>query len=288
MKRKEMVRWRKRLWPHLMSKVVIYSILTVIAVPMTMPFLWMISTSLKSDSQVFLFPPKWIPWPIMWSNYVEACRQASFFLYLKNTLFIAFFCVVGTVLSGSLGAYAFARLRWPGRDWIFLILLSTLMVPWQVTMVPTYILFKYLHCINTFYPLTVPAFFGGGAFFVFLMRQFFKTLPQELEEAALLDGANYLQIYYGIILPLSKPVLATVAIFSFLGAWNDFLGPLIYLNDPSKYTLQLGLQVFKQDFLTNWTGLMAMSTLIVLPCLVMFFFAQRYFIKGIVLTGIRE
>lgn len=286
MKQKEMFRWQKRLGSQLINKVILYSLLILIAVPMAMPFVWMVSTSLKPDSQVFLFPPKWIPSPIMWSNYAEAVRQGSFFLYLKNSLFIAFFCVGGTVLTGSLGAYAFARLRWPGRDWIFLIVISTLMIPWIVTMVPTYILFKYLHGIDTFYPLIVPAFFGGNAFFIFLMRQFFKTLPSELEDAALLDGASYLQIYYRLILPLSKPVLATVAIFSFLAAWNDFLSPLIYLNDPSKYTLQLGLEVFKQDFMTNWTGLMSMSTLIILPCLVIFFFAQRYFIRGIVLTGI--
>jgi ABC-type glycerol-3-phosphate transport system permease component len=196
--------------------------------------------------------------------------------------------VVGVVFSSSLAGYSFAKLRWPGRDLIFFVLLSTMMLPGQVTMIPIFILFKKFGWINTFYPLTVPTFFGGGAFNIFLMRQFFLTIPYELDEAARIDGASFFKIYTNIELPLSIPVITAISIFTFIGSWNDFMGPLIYLNDASKYTIQLGLRMFQADFSSDWSALMAMSIVTALPCIILFFVAQRYFIQGIVLTGLKE
>lgn len=268
--------------------IILYTVVNIIAIVMLLPFFWMVSTSLKPNEQVYLIPPKWIPNPIMWSNYPRAFSFAPFGLFIKNSLIIAIVCVVGVVFSSSLAGYSFAKLRWPGRDITFFILLSTMMLPGQVTMIPIFILFKKFGWINTFYPLTVPTFFGGGAFNIFLMRQFFLTIPYELDEAARIDGASFFKIYTSIELPLSIPVITAISIFTFIGAWNDFMGPLIYLNDSSKYTIQLGLRMFQADFSADWSALMAMSIVTALPCIVLFFVAQRYFIQGIVLTGLKE
>jgi ABC-type glycerol-3-phosphate transport system permease component len=270
------------------NKVIIYIIANVVAFIMLLPFFWMVSTSLKPNEQVYLIPPKWVPNPIVWSNYPRAFSFAPFGLYIKNSLIIAIVCVVGVVFSSSLAGYSFAKLRWPGRDITFFILLSTMMLPGQVTMIPIFILFKKFGWINTFYPLTVPAFFGGGAFNIFLMRQFFLTIPYELDEAARIDGASFFKIYTNIELPLAIPVITAISIFTFIGAWNEFMGPLIYLNDSSKYTIQLGLRMFQADFQSDWSALMAMSIVTALPCIILFFVAQRYFIQGIVLTGLKE
>lgn len=272
----------------LFKNILLYTAVNIIALIMLLPFFWMVSTSLKPNEQVYLIPPKWIPNPIVWSNYPRAFSFAPFGLFIKNSLIIAVICVVGVVFSSSLAGYSFAKLRWPGRDLIFFILLSTMMLPGQVTMIPIFILFKKFGWINTFYPLTVPTFFGGGAFNIFLMRQFFLTIPYELDEAARIDGASFFKIYTSIELPLSIPVITAISIFTFIGSWNDFMGPLIYLNDSSKYTIQLGLRMFQADFSADWSALMAMSIVTALPCIILFFVAQRYFIQGIVLTGLKE
>lgn len=275
-------------WKNPLKKLIIYLIVNILAFVMLMPLFWMISTSLKPNEQVYLIPPKWIPNPIVWSNYPRAFSFAPFGLFIKNSTIIAVVCVVGVVFSSSLAGFSFAKLRWPGRDLLFFILLSTMMLPGQVTMIPIFILFKKFGWINTFYPLTIPSFFGGGAFNIFLMRQFFLTIPYELDEAARIDGASFFKIYTTIELPLSKPVITAISIFTFIAAWNEFMGPLIYLNDSSKYTIQLGLRMFQADFSADWSALMAMSIVTALPCIILFFVAQRYFIQGIVLTGLKE
>ena len=251
------------------------------------PLVWMVSTSLKADTELFVYPPKWIPPSWQWQNYPKALSEMRFVLLLKNTLVIVALNLAGTLLSCSLVAYSFARLRWPGRDICFIILLSTMMLPPQVTMIPVFILFRSLGWIDTYLPLTVPAFFAAGVFFVFLLRQFFLTIPMDLEDAAQIDGAAPFTIYWKIILPLAKPALATVAIFTFVGTWNDFMGPLIYLSSETKKTLALGLQVFSSTHNTEWNLLMAAALVILLPILVIFFLCQRLFVQGITLTGIK-
>lgn len=250
------------------------------------PFAWLVSTSLKSDPQIFVFPPLWVPRPALWRNYIEALRYIHFVTYLRNTTYVCTLVVVGTALSSSLVAYSFSRLRWPGRDLLFLVALATMMVPFQVTLIPLVILFERLGWIGSFRPLWVPAFLGS-AFFIFLLRQFFLTIPQELSDAARIDGASEFDIYWRVILPLAKPALATVVLFAFIGSWNDFLGPLIYLSDESNYTLALGLQQFQSQHGSEWAYLMAVSTVITLPVILLFFFTQRTFIRGIALTGLK-
>ena len=257
-----------------------------VAILFLVPFLWMISSSLKPNYQIFEVPPRWIPNPPQWDNYREALTTLPFDRYMVNTAIITALTIVGHVVSCTLIAYAFARLRAPGRDVLFLVVLATMMLPYPVTMVPLYVLFKQLGWINTFLPLTVPAFFGS-AFYIFLLRQFFLTIPPDFEDAAIIDGANTLQILWRVILPLSMPAVATVAIFTFQAAWNDFLAPLIYLQKPELYTVTLGLQFFRSTYTTNWAYLMAASLVTSLPVIVVFFLAQRYFIEGITLSGVK-
>ena len=246
----------------------------------------MVSSSLKSNYQIFEVPPRWIPNPPRWQNYVEALTVLPFGRYVFNTTVITGLTITGHLLSCTLIAYAFARLRAPGRDTLFVVMLATMMLPYPVTMVPLYMLFNRLGWINTFLPLVVPAFLGAP-FYIFLMRQFFLTIPQDFEDAARIDGANTLQILWLVMVPLAKPALATVAIFTFTAAWNDFLAPLIYLQKPELYTVTLGLQFFRSTYTTNWAYLMAASLVTTLPVIAVFFVAQRYFIEGITLTGIK-
>lgn len=267
-----------------LRKVLGYSLAVIVAILFLLPLFWMISSSLKPDYQVLEFPPRWLPDPIRWANYPEALTYVPFGRYSLNTLFIAAMTILGHVLSCSVVAYAFARLRAPGKDVLFLILLATMMLPYPVTMIPIYIGFKTLGWVNSFLPLIVPAFFGSP-FYIFLLRQFFLTLPPELEDAARVDGANTVQTLWHVILPLSKPALATVAIFTFQASWNDFLGPLIYLHDQSKYTVSLGLNFFRSSYDIRWAYLMAASLVTMLPVILVFFLAQRSFIEGITLTG---
>jgi multiple sugar transport system permease protein len=222
-----------------------------------------------------------------WENYVTAWTAKPFTRYTLNTVFITLACIVGQVLSASLVAFGFARLRFPGRNVLFLVVLSTMLLPSQVTMIPHYLIYRWVGWIDTFLPLIVPSFLGGGAFFIFLFRQFFMTLPRELDESARLDGASSFRVYWNILMPLCRPIVATIAVFSFIAHWNEFMGPLIYLNSPEKMTLALGLRVFQGTFGTYFHLLMAAATLALLPVIVIFFFAQKQFVKSIVLSGLK-
>lgn len=264
-----------------------YLLLSIAALLFLLPLYWMISSSLKPEYEVFAQPVVWWPTPLRWQNYVEALTVLPFARYALNTLIIATGAMIGHVFSCTLVAYGFARLRAPGKDTLFIILLATLMLPYPVVMIPQYIIFSELDWVNTFKPLIVPTFFGS-AFYIFLLRQFFLQIPIDLEDAARIDGANLLQIIWYIILPISRPAIATVAIFTFQFAWNDFLAPLIFLQDQSRYTLMLGLSFFRSSFEVNWTYLMAASLSVALPVILLFFFAQRAFIEGISLGGIKQ
>ena len=268
------------------AKVLGYGAALIVAILFLLPLFWMISSSLKPNYQVLEFPPRWLPDPIRWTNYLEALTYVPFGRYTLNTLLIAAMTILGHLLSCTVVAYAFARLRAPGKDFLFLVLLATMMLPYPVTMIPIYIGFKTLGWVNSFLPLIVPAFFGSP-FYIFLLRQFFLTLPAELEDAARVDGANTLQMIWHIILPISTPALATVAIFTFQASWNDFLGPLIYLHDQSKYTVSLGLNFFRSSYDVRWAYLMAASMVTMLPVILIFFLAQKLFIEGITLTGMK-
>jgi multiple sugar transport system permease protein len=276
---------RLRRRPIRLGRTAVLALLCFGALVMIFPFLWLVSTSLKQQSQIFLYPPQWIPNPIRWENYSEALTQLPFARYTLNTLVITVFTMAGVLLTSSLAAYGFARTHFPGRDIIFMVLLSTLMLPYAVIMIPQYIMFKYLGWIDTNLPLIVPFWFGGGIFNIFLLRQFFRTIPPDLIEAARIDGAGELRIYAQIVLPLAGPALAVVAIFTFINTWNDFLGPLIYLSSQDKFTIALGLSAFKGLFSTRWEYLMAASTVMITPIIVLFFLTQRYFVQGIAMTG---
>lgn len=250
------------------------------------PFLWLLSTSMKPDEQIFKFPPVWIPRPPTFKNYGTGLTFIPFWLYLKNTLIYCGMSVLGTIISSSLVAYSLSRIRWPGRSVLFAIIVGVIIVPSQVTMIPQFLVFKQLGWIDSLKPLIVPHWFGVP-FFIFLLRQFFMTIPNELSEAAKIDGASEWQIYSRIVMPLAKPVLATVGLFTFLNTWNDFLGPLVYLNSSENYTLSIGLAMFRGQYTSLWGPLMAVSTVLTLPIIVLFFLTQRTFIQGITLTGIK-
>lgn len=268
-------------------RIFTWVVLLMGAVVMILPFVWLVSSSLKLETQIFVFPPQWIPNPVRFQNYVDALTYKPFNIYLMNTMIIVVLNMIAIVGAASLCAYGFARIKFPGRDFWFAIVLSTMMVPYFVLMIPQFIIFSRLGWIDTFLPLTVPYFFGGGAFNIFLLRQFFRTLPNELSDAARIDGCTELGIYWRIIMPLAKPALATVAIFTFLFSWNDYIGPLLYLSSPENFTVAIGLATFRSVMRTRWDLLMAASTAMILPIVLLFFFAQRYFIQGIVMSGIK-
>lgn len=269
------------------SRTITYLLLLIGSAAMLTPLVWLVRSSFMTLDQIFLFPPEWIPNPWQFQNYPDALDVAPFGRYFLNTMTIEFFVVIGTIASSTVSAYGFSRLRWKGRDTVFAILMTTLMLPGTVTLIPAFIIWSELGFVNTFVPLTVPAWFGGGMFNIFLLRQFFRGLPRDLDDAAMLDGASPPRILWDIIIPLSRPALITVGIFSFLTTWNDFLGPLIYLNDDRKYTLALGLSQFEGQYTSEWGLLMAASTLVLAPVLVLFFVAQRYFVEGIAVTGLK-
>jgi multiple sugar transport system permease protein len=253
---------------------------------MIIPFLWMISTSLKDFGQVFIIPPKWIPDPIMWSNYPNAWNALPFGNAYLNSIKIAVIVVTVQLLTASMAAYAFSKLKFKGREVLFTIFLATMMIPGQVTMIPTFILMKYLGWIDTHLPLIVPgALFS--AFGVFLLRQFMMSLPKELDEAAIMDGANHWTIYWRISLPLIVPAMTALGIFTFMGTWNNFMGPLIYLNTPEKFTVPMLLNQFKGQYITDWTLMMAASAIAIIPVLIIYLIGQRYIIEGIALTGMK-
>lgn len=267
-------------------------VLVCLSVLFVLPLLWVISTSLKPIEETMKNPPVWIPSKFEFSNFPDAIRYGEkelgyipFLVYGRNTLLLTILTVTGSVISNALVGYSFARLNWKGRDFFFAVTLSTMMIPFPVIMVPVFAMFKELGWIGTFRPLWVPSFFGS-AFFIFLLRQFFRTIPMELSEAAKLDGCSEFRIFLDIIVPLAKPALATVALFTFMGTWNDFMGPLIYLVDQNTFTLALGLQAYQsQHGGSQWNLLMAASLVVIAPVILVFFFAQKTFIQGIATSG---
>ena len=276
---------------HFWSQVAVYTLAILTALAFSLPFFWTVTSSLKTAAEIRQVPPTFIPQDVRWANYSDVFRIAPFAKFIWNTAVITSLAMIGQIISAAAVAFGFTRFRFPGRDWLFFVVLSTMMLPWQVTIVPQFLLFRYLGWINTFMPLIIPSFFGGGAFFIFLLRQFFMTIPRDLDEAAKLDGASSVRIFWNIILPLSGPALATVAIFSFLQHWNEFIGPLIFLNTQDKFTLSIGLRYFMVNPFENDEPreaiLMAASLIVALPSLVLFFVAQKYFVRGIVTTGLK-
>ena len=274
-------------WLEVLRKVGLYGTLMVFSIIFFFPFFWMVSTALKELPQIMKAPPEWIPNPVQWGNIVECTEAIPFWLYAGNTLLICGLNVVGTVFSCSLAAYGFARLKWRGRDQLFVVTLATMMIPFPILMVPLYKIFRTLGWIGTMNPLWVPAFFGS-AYNIFLLRQFFLTIPQDLSDAAEIDGCSHFRIYSQIILPLARPALLVVGLFTFMYHWNDFLAPLIFLTNSEQFTLALGLQAFQSKLGgTNMNLLMAASTLMILPIIVLFFFTQKTFIEGISMTGLK-
>ncbi len=278
---------RQRTLNHLGWEVLRYALILLLAMAFIVPFLWMLSTSFKETAQAYNYPPKLIPQPVTFDNYSALWNTLiPFNLFYVNTTIIVIFVEIGTLISCTLAAFSFARLQWKGRNFWFAILLGTMMLPFHVVMIPIYIIFRMLGWLDTFLPLIVPAFFGN-AFYIFLLRQFFMSLPKDLEDAARVDGASTFRILWQIFLPLSKPVLLTVSMFAFVGTWNDFLGPLLYLTSLEKMTISVGLAIYEGRRSPNWPGLMAGATLAMLPILILFLLFQRYFVKGIVLTGMK-
>jgi multiple sugar transport system permease protein len=272
-----------------LGRLLAHLILTLGGIVMISPLLWLFSSSLKQPWQIYRFPPEWIPRPAYWQNYVEVFREVPVALYTRNTLIIATAATAGQVISSALAAYGFARLSFPGRDLVFGLLLSTMMLPYAVTMIPTYVAFSSIGWVGTLLPLIVPFWFGGGAFNIFLLRQFLRTIPMDLDEAAVIDGASRLQIFFWIIVPLSGPALTVITVFSFLSHWNDFLAPLIYLTARNTWTLALAVSSLKfLGYGPDTTHYMlALATMMVVPIIVIYFVAQRAFIQGIALTGIK-
>ncbi|MEJ5202471.1 MAG: carbohydrate ABC transporter permease [Anaerolineales bacterium] len=273
--------WRRNIW-----NAMIYALLIAGSLMFLLPLFWAFSSSLKPDYQIFKIPPQWIPSPVRWQNYSEAWTYVPFGRFMLNTLIIAAGAITGNLLSCTVIAYGFARLRAPGKNTLFILMLSTMMLVEPVRIIPMYIEFKTLGWIDTFLPMIVPAFFGSP-FYIFLLRQFFMNIPKDLSDAALIDGASHLQILWRIILPISKPALAAVAIFNFQGVWNDFLYPLVFLHRHTNFTIALGLNFFRSSYSIQWGNLMAASMMALLPMVVVFFFAQRYFIEGISFSGIK-
>lgn len=278
---------RRRQIRPLLQQLMIYGLLAVFGMAFLLPFLWTVSSSLKPPGAGFKFPPEFLPTEFVWGNYPKVFEMIPYGMFFRNSILVTGVSLLGELFSASLVAYAFARLRFPGRNFLFIVLLATMMIPYPVTMVPTFLLFKTLGWVNTYLPLILPPWFGP-AFSIFLLRQFFLTVNTELAEAARVDGAGEFLIYWRIMLPLSKPALATVALFGFVFYWNDFLNPLIYLSESSMYTLALGV-----NYLRSFRGggdvavQMAASVMFVAPCILLFLIAQRFVVEGIVTTGIK-
>lgn len=274
------------------QRIAAHALLLALCLPFILPLVWMTSTSLKTDDQIYaregrdtaISLTSLIPSPVKWSNYAEAVQTVPVGAYLRNTIFLCAANVAGAVLASAIVAYGFARLRFRGREVLFMLMISTMALPGQVTMIPVFALFRALGWYGTFLPLIVPACFGNP-FYIFLMRQFFRTIPEELAEAARIDGASEWRIFWQVMLPLAKPAMATCALFQFLYTWNDFFGPLLYINDPTKYTLAYGLQQFMSSYGGEWAQLMAGACIFTVPVIVLFFLAQRTFIQGIATTG---
>jgi len=266
--------------------VLYYAFMFSLVVAFAMPLVWMLSTSLKPESEVVRLPPKWIPNPFLWSNYPEMWRSSPFGAFYRNSIKIATFNVCGVLFFSSLAGYAFARIEFVGRDILFSILLSTMMIPGAVTLIPLYITFRNIGWIDTHYPLWVPGILASVSS-IFMLRQFFMTIPRELEDAARIDGCTNFGVYWKIVIPQVKPALAAVGIFTFLGSWNSFIAPLIFINSLEKQTLPMGLALFQTEFATSVSLTMAAASAVTAPVLIIYFFAQGYFVQGITLTGLK-
>jgi multiple sugar transport system permease protein len=270
----------------IIEKVLGYATLIAVAVVLVLPLYWMLGTALKSPQQTFALPPEWIPNPVEWRNFERVFQEVPFARFILNTFILVGLNILGQLVSVTLVAYGFARLRFPGRSFLFLLMLSTLMIPYHVTLVPRFILFSKLGWINTYLPLVIPSF-TGSPFLIFLVRQYMMSIPYDLDEAAYMDGATPFDVFWRITLPLARPALVLVVVFTFVNVWNDFLQPLIYLNDPDLFTVSLGLSFFQGTRETNWNLLMAGSLLATIPPLLLFFFAQRQLIGGISVEGLK-
>jgi ABC-type glycerol-3-phosphate transport system permease component len=277
--------------PQIWGEAAAYAALLLLGILMGFPFLWTITSSLKTPPETQFFPPLLFPAIPQWDNYGRVFAEQPIATWFLNSLIIAGIAIPGAIITATLVAYSFARFDYPGHDLLFMVLLSTMMIPYEVTLIPQYLAFAQIHWLNTFLPLTVPAWGGGGAFTIFLLRQFFLTIPRDLDDAASVDGATSLRVLWSIIVPLSRPALATAAILLFLNTWNDFLGPFIYLNDPNLFTMSVGLRFFQTVPETTGASkdnlLMAATVIMSLPAIVLFFAAQRYFVRGIVMTGLK-
>lgn len=290
-----------RSWPVLGSaraqrtagRLVLYLLVIGASIVFMLPFFWTIMSSLKTPAELFTYPPQWLPSRPQPQNYAEVFNRVPFGQWLWNSTVVALLSTLGSVLSAAVVGYSFARFRYPGRNLLFLITLSTMMLPVEVTLIPLYLLFSKIGWLDSYKPLIVPSFFGGGAFLIFLMRQFFMSIPKDLDEAARIDGASYLRIFWQILMPLSVPALATAAILTFMGQWNAFLHPFIFLNAKAKYTVAIGIRYFQAvagnvDSMEHTEHLlMAASIMMTAPIIILFFVAQRYFVRGIVMSGIK-
>lgn len=269
---------RKNIW--------IYIVLIVFSLLLLFPFYWMLRSSFMTDREIFSIRPKWFPDSFLFENYIEAFKTAPFGRYFLNSFFIVFANVTGAIISSSFAAFGFTRFKFKGRDFFFGLLISTMMIPYTVLMIPQFIGWQVVGAYNTYWPLILPAFFGS-AFNIFLVKQFYMGIPREYDEAALVDGAGYLTIYARIILPMAKPALCTVGVFTFMNTWNDFMGPLLYLNSQQMKTVSLGLQMFIGQFTQQWNLLMAAAAVVMIPMIIVFFMAQKYFIEGITFSGLK-
>lgn len=270
-----------RLFKDIIFHIIVYSLALVTIAP----FIWMLLTSVKDIGDIFIYPPKWLPSKLHFENFARAFQAAPFGRYYLNSIFVAVSVTLGQLITCSMAAYAFARLQFKGRDILFYVFLGTMMIPYQVTMIPSFMVLYWLGWVDSYKAMIVPGL--ASAFGTFLLRQFFLTIPKELEEAAYIDGCSKFRVLWQIIIPLSKPALATLAIFTFMGTFNDFIWALIVVNSEHLRTVQLGLAVFRDRYVTDWDLLMAGSVMATLPILIVFFFAQKYFIKGITLSGIK-
>lgn len=268
------------------KKIFMYLILALFTMIFLLPLFFLLMGSFKAESELFRVPFHWLPDRFTLDNYKELFASIPFLRYLKNTMIIVAFNIIGSLISCSFAAYGFSRLRWPGRDKVFILVLVTMILPYQVTLIPLYLMYTKMRWVGTFLPLIVPCFFGNG-FYIFLFRQFFVGIPKEMSEAAKIDGANEIRIFTQLVIPISKPVIASVCIMVFTRSWNDFLGPLVFLGDDSLYTLSLAASMLKSPLDPNWSMLLTLGVVMVFPVLVLFFVMQKYFIQGISMSGIK-
>ena len=269
------------------TTAIVYLLLIAGSVLCLMPLFWMLRSSLMTNVEIFMVPIRWLPEVFLWENYRDVFETLPFLKYYANSLTLVIFVVSGAVLTSSLCAYGLSRINWAGKKIVFTCIMGSMMLPVAVTIIPTFLMFRRIGLTNSLIPLIIPAWLGGGAFYIFLLRQFFLSIPKDLDEAARIDGATHLQIYSKIILLLTKPALVVVGMFAFMNTWNDFLGPLIYLNSDDKYTVALGLQLFVGSYRAEWQLMMAAACLVVIPAILVFMIGQKYLIQGITMTGVK-